>query len=245
MEKKNHDKLKEQSDSAGHWKTCETCEGHFEMEAHTYEGECGSKCTVCEYASPEGHSYGPMQFDETGHWQVCTACEKEGEHNPHNYELQCSDVCLDCGFVRPVEHTYQLQSDETGHWQACTVCGIQERVKDHIPGPEADEENAQICLKCDHELAPKLEHVHTYTYSSDSLVHWAKCQCGELVMENHSWSMEQGKCGVCGQIAPKAEEPMDWDKVWIISGSALVVCTMIIIIVLLCVKKKKVIEPVE
>ncbi len=238
-ETKNHDEMTWQNDSAGHWKECETCKGQFEIDAHTYAGGCGTKCRVCDYASQDGHNYGSWQTDDTGHWQVCIACEKETEKISHSYASQCAEICADCGYQRVTTHTFLLQADKKGHWQACTVCGKEEIKEAHVPGAEATEETAQLCTHCGYEIAPKLPHTHLYTYSFDRMSHQGICACGDRIEENHSWSMDQSGCSVCGAEGEKTEEKTDWDIVWIGAGAALIVMTSLSIILLLVKKKKK------
>lgn len=239
IETKDHDKMKWQSDSAGHWKECQTCKGQVQIEGHTYAGGCGTACTVCDYKSQDGHNYGVWQTDETGHWQVCTACQKETEHKAHNYPAQCAESCADCGYTRATEHTYEQRSDARGHWLACPVCGKEESIEKHTPGAEATEENAQSCILCGFEIAPKLEHTHSYTYTADRLTHRGQCACGETVEENHIWSIEQSGCSVCGAVAETAEEGFNWDIVWLSAGGAALAGTVLWVVLTVCKKKRK------
>lgn len=239
VETKKHDEMKWLSDSAGHWQECKTCQGQFQVAAHTYEGGCGTKCTVCKFASQDGHNYGPWQADDKGHWQSCTACGEEKEHQEHDYLTQCSENCSECGYHRVVEHTFEEKADERGHWQVCTVCGKNEGKLVHIPGPEASEDKGQICTQCGFELAPKLQHIHSYSYTSDRFVHRGQCACGEQIEENHIWSMEQSGCMVCGAVAVQAEEGFNWDIVWFSAGGAALAGTVLWVILSVCKKKKK------
>lgn len=227
------------SDSAGHWKECETCAAQLEVTSHTYEGGCGSKCTECEYQSQDGHNYGPWLKDETGHWQVCTACDLEGERYAHNYLTECSEVCQDCGYTRETEHTFEQRVNEVSHWEVCTVCGKESARQRHIPGPEATEENAQICTHCNYVLSQKLLHVHTLTYTAHQHSHQGQCECGYVEeVQGHAWSMEKCACSLCGAPAVVAEQTRDWDKVWL-AGVAVVVTGMLLWIGLALITKKK------
>lgn len=237
VEENSHDEMKWLSDSAGHWKECETCKGQFQIEAHTYAGGCGTKCTVCEYASQDGHSYGPWQTDEAGHWQICISCGKETEHQEHSYPAECAESCAACGYHRVTEHSYEEKADENGHWLSCTVCGKEESKEKHSPGAEATEENAQTCADCGFEIAPKLQHIHSYTYTSDRLSHRGQCACGETVEENHIWSIEESGCSVCGAVAEEAEEAFNWDIVWLSAAGVTLVGT--VLWVTLAARKKK------
>lgn len=239
IETKSHEEMKWLSDGAGHWKECETCKGQFQIEAHTYAGECGSKCTVCDYKNQDGHNYGAWQKGETGHWQVCTACHKETEHKAHSYPTACSESCADCGYMRVTEHTYAQKADARGHWNCCSVCGKEESKQLHIPGPEASEKNAQNCTECGFELAPQLPHIHAYTYTSDRLIHRGVCACGEGIEENHIWSIEQSGCSVCGAVAEVAEESFNWDIVWLGAAGMAFVGTVLCVVLAVCKKKKQ------
>lgn len=239
VETKKHDEMTWLSDSAGHWKECQTCQGQFQLESHSYAGGCGTKCTVCQYASQDGHNYGAWQTDETGHWQNCTTCEKTGDVQPHRYETECSEVCADCGDTRVTEHRFSQKSDTKGHWNACDICGKGEGKVSHIPGAEADEENPQVCTDCGFELAPKKEHIHSYTYTADRLTHRGQCACGSVVEENHIWSIEQSGCSVCGAVAVQTEENFNWDIVWISAGGLAFAGTVLCVVLTLCKRKKK------
>ena len=46
--------------------------------------------------------------------------------------------------------------------EKCTVCGEESKHEKHIAGPEATEDEAQVCSVCGYELAPKLEHTHDF-----------------------------------------------------------------------------------
>ena len=239
VETKSHEEMKWLSDSAGHGKECQTCKGQFQIEAHTYSGGCGTACTVCDYKNQEGHNYGVWQKSETGHWQVCTACNKETEQKAHNYPAQCAESCAECGYTRVTEHTYEEKSDLCGHWLSCTVCGKEESKEKHSPGAEATEENAQNCTQCGYEIAPKLQHIHTFTYTSDRLTHRGQCVCGEIVEENHIWSMEQSGCSVCGAVAETAEEAFNWDVVWLSAIGVAFVGTVLWVTLAVCKRKKQ------
>ena len=238
-ETESHDEMKWLSDGAGHWKECETCKEQFQIEAHTYAGGCGTECTVCTYAGQDGHNYGPWQKDGAGHWQVCTACYKETEHKQHRYLAECAEECADCGYPRTTEHSFSRRSDGKGHWQVCEACGKETDKQAHIPGPEAGEERGQYCTQCDFELAPKLPHIHSYTYTADRLTHRGQCVCGDTAEENHSWSIEKNACSVCGAAAEKAEEAFNWDIVWLATGGSAIVITGLCVVLTVCKKKKK------
>ncbi len=239
VETKNHDEMQWLADNAGHWKECETCEGQFQLEAHSYAGPCGSKCTVCEYAGQDGHNYGAWKKSETEHWQVCTACDLETEHKPHSFATDCDEICTECGYERLSIHTYEQKADADGHWLLCTVCGKEEAKEKHIAGPEANEESAQSCTQCGYELAPKKAHIHSYAYTADRNAHRGLCACGDEIEENHSWSMEQNGCSVCGAVAEVTEDAFNWDIVWLSVAVAAFAATVLWVALAARKKKKK------
>ena len=59
------------------------------------------------------------------------------------------------------EHTYdegKWESDEDDHWQICTECGRESEHKEHVPGPDATEDDPQTCTVCGRVLVEKLGH---------------------------------------------------------------------------------------
>lgn len=235
-----HDQAQWSSDTAGHWKVCETCEEQLQVAPHTYEGECGTSCTVCGYVNQSGHNYGAWRSNETGHYQVCTACEKVGQTAEHTYGAECAESCQDCGHIRETDHSFEQKADGSGHWLCCTVCGKAQPPEDHVPGPEADERTGQNCTVCGYELAPKAEHIHVFTYTSSRDAHWGQCACGApSESESHTWSMESGGCSICGVAAAVAEEPKNWDLVWIMLGASVAGAGLITAGIILLKKRKR------
>lgn len=241
VETKKHDVVDTWvSDRAGHWKECETCGAQLEIASHTYEGGCGSKCTVCQYQSQDGHNYGDWKKDASGHWQECTACGLEGEHIAHSYLTECSETCVDCGYYRMTVHNYEQQVNQVSHWEVCSGCGKESMRQRHTPGPEATEENAQVCTHCNYELAPKLLHIHTLTYTAAEHTHQGQCSCGYVEeAQGHAWSVENCACSLCGTPAVVTVEAKNWDQVWLIGTAAVVSVMLLWIILALVIKKKK------
>ena len=125
---------------------------------------------------------------------------------PHNYTTivvnsTCTSegykekVCKDCGDTvvlskeKLLPHTYSTEwsKSEKGHYHVCTVCGEAGKVEKHIPGPEATEENAQVCLVCEYVIVPQLAHVHTLTKveevaatcTTNGNIAYYVCRCGK------------------------------------------------------------------
>ena len=73
-------------------------------------------------------------------------------------------TCTECGRIltesiralrHEIEDTWNVNDQR--HWRACTNCAYKQNWANHIPGPEATEDAAQICTVCGFEIAPKLE----------------------------------------------------------------------------------------
>lgn len=189
------------SDSKNHWHECTDCGRKTDSAAHTPGAAATSytaqKCTTCGYviqaALGHSHTYSTrLSSDSENHWYECYTCYAKKDLAEHVYDDDCDDDCNDCGRTRKVVHVYdtELSRDETGHWYACTLCGEKKDFAKHTPGPEATEEAPQLCSDCGYEIAPKLEHTHSFEepWSHDENVHWQTCTCGETsVPEAHVW----------------------------------------------------------
>ena len=155
-----------QKDSANHYHVCSVCGDKKDSAAHT-PGAAATEmapqtCTTCGYIiTPAlGHTHNwstNWTTDANGHWHTCSGCNEKKDASAHVFDNDCDTDCSVCGFTRAIEHQFELKHDETSHWQECKVCGETKDKEAHVPGPEATEENAQVCLVCDYEIAPKLE----------------------------------------------------------------------------------------
>ena len=78
-------------------------------------------------------------------------------------------ICEICGTPYGVltDHQWRTEwdcTDPAGHAHSCIFgCGQHSELQPHIPGPDATEEAPQVCVECNYEIAPMLEHVHTLT----------------------------------------------------------------------------------
>lgn len=223
------------TDEKEHWLTCPVCEEDVRKEEHTFGDDCVAPCSVCAYVREEGHFFEEvLEFDEEGHWNKCKQCNEIGSKTPHEFELECSEKCEHCDFTREVKHEFseELLSDHTGHWYECTVCGLVEGREDHIPGPEATEEAAQLCTLCGWQLAKRIDHVHSfYPIQFEEQIHYGTCRCGQtLGPEPHMWDMATGRCSVCGYGAPVMQtRQKNWDFVWYIGGTVLAIAVVTVI----------------
>ena len=183
------------SDAENHWHTCEICGGHMEVERHTQRDYCTVPCKVCEYVKPDGHLFEEdYSWDENFHFRKCMFCPGQTDITLHDMSAE-------------------LVPDKKEHYYACSGCGHRESVALHnLSGPPT-EEQAQVCLDCGFENAPKLIHIHYYRpMELDWEAHWGVCECGkEYPREEHKLSNMTGLCVVCMKVPPD-QPPLEWAK---------------------------------
>ena len=190
--------------ASGHWHPCSACGEKLDLGNH-YPGPAATEekaqiCLTCGYTltAKKGHVHQyetQWTSDETGHWNACSGCEDQKNFEFHNYDDGCDSDCNICGYLTPTAHDYSGDwfCDETGHWDICTICQELSAPEPHVPGPDATETDAQVCLTCNFELAPVLEpteHIHTAegTWLTDAESHWKNCACGEETEKQpHIW----------------------------------------------------------
>lgn len=193
--------------ASGHWHACSSCGEQGDFGKH-YPGPAATEekaqlCLTCGYTLTakrnHTHKYDTkFTSDEEGHWHACTGCEEKKDLEAHSYDDACDPDCNICGFQTATSHTYTGDwfCDEAGHWDVCTLCQEKSPVEPHIPGPDATETEAQVCLACSFELAPMTaatvptEHVHEAegAWRTDDESHWKACTCGEeLEKQPHNW----------------------------------------------------------
>ena len=232
-----------QTDGENHWHECKDCKEKYEEDAHTFPGDCLSACDVCKYLRAEGHSYSVYwSHNETQHWQDCVVCDDATEAQDHVYSAACDEDCDVCGYVREVEHSYgqQMHTDGEGHWYECDVCGKIDGFSNHLPGAQATEESGQFCTACEFEIAPKIPHVHYFTYYCEGNTHWGECRCGEVIPpENHAWDLATGTCSDCHVTNAHQPNSRNWDFVWLIMASAVVTTTVVTTAVMIRNGKKR------
>ena len=193
-------------------------------------------CTKCAEVETTEH-----QWDE-GTVTVNPSCEQPGEKEigcrycsakntspipatGHAWDHDCDTTCNNaCGLTRETEHQYatEFSSDETGHWYACGVCGDKKDFAAHTPGPEATTANAQLCLDCGYEIAPKMTHEHQMSqdWLTDDTYHWHRCQwngppsCKYVEdKEEHEYDSDcDVDCNTCGYI--RLNPPHNYSLEW-------------------------------
>ncbi len=220
------------SDKNGHWHQCQICGNKKDQAAHTpgpaATEQAAQTCTVCKYEiAPQlahVHEFSKEWItDGEAHWHRCEkrqpACYAVIDKADHDYDDDCDVDCNTCGYVRVAPHTPypEWRTSAEGHWKVCSKCGVQSEVYPHSPGPEATEENPQICEDCNFRIKWPLSHVHTGTdvWHNDDENHWHTClECQESVDKAaHEWDegvvlteatetqdgVMQLTCTVCGK----------------------------------------------
>ena len=153
--------------SSTHWHECTVCKAKKDEAKHTPGPEATEKkaqtCTTCGYvikaALDHKHSYSKnWTSDETGHWHACSGCDEKGDFVAHDFENACDPDCSICAYTRDADHAFAEQWEQDGdkHWHVCTGCGLKQDEDVHVPGEEATETTAQICMICGCELVPAL-----------------------------------------------------------------------------------------
>ena len=196
-------------------------------------GEKLYTCTACQTTKTEKTDTLDHNYTVIGY--VPATCEEEGEMEfrcadcgytyddyieakGHSYDFDCDEECNTCGAIRETEHDFgdTWFTDKTSHYQQCNICGLTQEPVPHIPGPEANETEDQVCLACAFVLEPAGRHTHKAVgnFLSNDTQHWYLCACGELMGENpHHW-FDQGiaegqqtfKCLICSRIKTEPVE---------------------------------------
>ena len=209
--------------------TCADC-GHTREEVipvstvHTFsawskvdDNKHSRSCSVCEKTETKDHNWNEGAVTkkpncmETGSCiYTCLDCntsrtEELPISDTHTYDHGCDAECNVCSEERTTSHSYEdgWFKDSTEHWHECVNCGEIADAEDHIPGPEATEEEAQLCTVCDYILNPALTHEHDFgeTYAKDKTGHWYACTGCEEKKDfvNHAFTSAcDGLCDVCG-----------------------------------------------
>ena len=187
-----------QNDEESHWHTCQTCDGAVGKEIHTQRDYCAVPCEICKYVKPDGHLFEEtFSWDENFHFRKCMFCPGQTDITAHQ--------------IVPV-----LTADEQTHYYPCAGCGYHHDAQPHNLSDPATEEQAQICLDCKYEYAPKLPHIHSFQpMQKDWECHWSVCRCGKAYpKEPHKISQVTGLCKVCLEVPPEKPEPtaLEWAK---------------------------------
>jgi len=215
-------------DAEGHWHACTKCGNKRDFTKHFPGPEATETtdqvCMTCDYVIKAKinhvHTYkNTWSSDEAGHWYQCEGCGHEDKFAVHAFKTGCTSKCIVCGYERDAEHTFDgvWKSDENGHWFVCSACGEETTLEAHTAGPEATDEEGQLCLTCGYVMEEALEHTHSFgpEWLHDADNHWQECDCGETaVPRGHTW--DEGKemtngtltrtCTVCGETMSEAVE---------------------------------------
>lgn len=189
-------------DDNNHKDTCSVCkkeitQGHSwnsgvvtKKETCKETGEKTFTCTGCghtkkeEIPVSEKHTWSAWKkTDADTHKRACTVCEKE-ETGKHNYR-----------------NAWIYNAEE--HWHECAECRDKKDAEKHIPGPEATEQDPQVCKTCNYIIHPALKHEHNYaeTWTTDETGHWYKCDGCEIKGSEAAHDFENvcdPDCSVCG-----------------------------------------------
>ena len=224
---------------------CNTCGATRETEHDFGDGKittaatCGKEgvktytCGICGATKTEetdtlDHNftvigYAPASCEERGEMEfLCADCgytyDDYIEAKGHSYDFDCDEECNTCGATRETEHDFgdTWFTDKTSHYQQCNICGLAQEPAPHVPGPEANETEDQVCLTCGFVLEPAGRHIHKAVgnFLSNDTQHWYLCSCGELMGENaHHW-FDQGiadgqqtfKCLICSRLKTEPVE---------------------------------------
>ena len=147
-------------------------------------------CTKCNAPEVRSHNWSEAKKDPPATCtqpgtikytcQTCNATKTETvEPTGHAWDNACDSECNNgCGETREASHTFgtTFVSDETGHWYECSVCKEKKDFATHTPGPEATNENPQICTVCEYIITPAIhQHDMSTEWMRDSEYHWYRC----------------------------------------------------------------------
>lgn len=151
----------------------------------------------------ESHEFGKYCYNSEEHWRTCNYCVYE-ETGEHGFNSPCEGICSICNVsIREESHNFVTAGDSSGHWDECTICETKKPLAAHVPGPEATEETAQVCLDCGYIITPALNHEHEYSpvFTTNDTDHWHACASCEEKKDYAAHEFEyacSGECSVCG-----------------------------------------------
>lgn len=203
------------------------------------DGEYHEKiCSKCQTQDKQQHTW------DDGELTSPPSCTNEGEETytcidgcgatktekikalDHSWDNACDKTCNreDCGYTRETEHDYSTlwTSDANGHWHKCRNCDEKKDEAKHTPGPKATVNEAQTCTVCKYEIAPKLEHVHSFgtEWNYDAESHWHRCETpaspdcyekGGLAPHDYD-DVCDVSCNTCGAVVREA--PHNYNGEW-------------------------------
>ena len=151
----------------------------------------------------KSHEFGEYDSNNETHWRTCYNCEYK-ETSEHKFNSPCEGICIICNAsVRKETHNFVINRDNSGHWYECSICKTRQSLNFHVPGPEATDETAQICLDCGYIITPALNHEHAYSpnFTTNDTAHWYACSgCEETTgyAEHKFENACSAECSVCG-----------------------------------------------
>ncbi len=155
---------------------------------------------------------------DTSHSRTCSICKEKDTEN-HDYDNACDTTCNTCGHTRNTTHSYSTKYsfDSTSHWYECSVCKDKKDVSAHTPGPEATEDNPQVCTTCGYVIKEALAHVHKPedAWSSDEDSHWHNCTTcdGKTDIADHVYDNDCDEdCNICGH---KRTVTHKYSEIWL------------------------------
>ncbi len=127
-------------------------------------------------------------------------CTEKGEQ-----KLQCKNCSYFTTSEIPalghdyIENGYKVAE---GHADKCSVCGAwdTDNLTVHTPGPEATEENPQLCTDCGYVITPAIGHIHNYSTRNpsqealkkpasctDAAQYYFSCSCGNISFDDNNY----------------------------------------------------------
>lgn len=231
-------------DSQSHWQFCAACGERCDIEPHSFPNGCLSKCEICGYLPEGGHIVETdYLFDDQSHWQICSICMQTFGTEDHVYSSECDTSCNICSNQRTTvsQHSFKFDFNSSSHWQICELCDTLQSNEPHTPDNNVQDWEIQRCTTCGFETRSELEHVHAYqTIEYDEKSHWGQCKCGTILYpEGHSWSMESGRCSICGTVNAVFETPQNYSWVWVAIATAISMGTIGVITIFIVNSAKR------
>ena len=173
----------------------EGCDYLSEWSYHTggtFDCQHKAVCEICHHEYGKlGEHFPEEEWASDGeyHWHECKNCDGEQlDKQSHTGNATCIEkaICTVCEveFGDFAEHAEYSQTwdykDANGHAHVCTFdgCNAFDEIVPHTPGPEATENDPQICTDCGYIIVPATGHVvHTpkAEWKSDGTYHWHEC----------------------------------------------------------------------
>ena len=181
---------------------CERCDGYF--------NESGDRITegysVC-YGPTPVHTFELKKVDENTHGLVCE-CGKIKEGSQVAHTVGTAATCRTQATCAVCEQYYGAMNPDN-----------------HVAGPEATEETAQVCILCNKELVAAFGHVHgvkvqrirgkSATETEAGWNEYYQCSCGNYyedkectkqIVDLEEWKVNDGKLIPLGEVVFTPDE---------------------------------------